>query len=151
VTDRYRKGPWIQRRIGVPMVRMLLRRFGVKIGTAQVLEVADPASGEVHSTPLHVLELDGVRYLVSARGESSWARSLRAAGRARLTRGRTTEEVAAVELPDAEKPPILGAYVKGFWKDSKDAFALESPDAGEDELRAIAPQHPVFRLTRPDA
>jgi hypothetical protein len=144
--EDYRKGPWVQRKIGIPMIRMLLGRFGVKMGSAQVFEVTDPATGETHSTPLHILEHDGARYLVSARGDSGWVRSLRSAGRGRLTHGGSSEEVAAIEVPDEERAPIIGAYVKSFWKDSKGLFAVDSPDASEDQLRAIAPQHPVFRL-----
>jgi hypothetical protein len=142
----YRRGPWIQRKVGIPFVRMLLGRFGVKMGEARVFEVADPDSGEMHSTPLHVLEMDGGRYVVSTKGESGWVRGLRASGQGRLTRGKESEDVAGIEVPEAERPPIISAYLQSFWKDSKGQFAVDSPDASEEELRQIAPQHPVFRL-----
>jgi hypothetical protein len=142
----YRRGPRIQRKVGIPFVRMLLGRFGVKMGEAQVFEVADPESGEMHTTPLNVLEMDGGRYVVSAKGESGWVRGLRAGGQGRLTHGKESEDVAGIEVPEGERPPIISAYLQAFWKDSKGQFAVDSPDASEEELRGIADQHPVFRL-----
>lgn len=144
--ESYRRGPWSQRKAGIPFVRMLLGRFGMKMGKDRVLEVIDPESGELHSTPLPVLELDGGRYVVSAMGEASWVRGLRASGQGRLTRGKESEEVAGIEVPESERPPIISAYLQSFWKDSKGQFAVDSPDASEEELRQIAPQHPIFRL-----
>lgn len=128
------------------MVRMLLRRFGMSMGAARVLEVPDPETGEPHSTPLNVLDLDGTSYLVSARGDSRWVRHLRAGGSGRLVHGKSSEEFTAVELPEAERPPIIRAYVKEFWKDSKGLFEVSGPDTSIEQVAEIAPQHPVFRV-----
>jgi hypothetical protein len=45
-----------------------------------------------------------------------------------------------------DKPPILRAYLKKWAWETKQFFDGVSADSGEDELRRIAPDHPVFRL-----
>jgi hypothetical protein len=69
-------------------------------------------------------------------------------GSGRLRVGRRTEQFAAVELTDDEKPPLLRSYLKK-WKFEVGAFfGGVGPDSSDDELRRIAPDHPVFRLTK---
>jgi hypothetical protein len=97
------------------------------------------------------LTLDGQRYLVAPRGHTQWVRNLRVSGAGELRLGRKTEEFVSQEVPDSEKVPILRGYLKhwkweaGMFFDGKDA---DSPDA---ELQAIAPGHPVFRISPPPA
>ena len=64
----------------------------------------------------------------------------------RLLVGRGGEEFTAAEVPDQEKPPILRAYLRK-WKWEVGAF-FEGTDAdsSEDELRRIAPKHPIFKI-----
>jgi hypothetical protein len=58
------------------------------------------------------------------------------------------EPFTAVELAEDEKPPVLRAYLKK-WKFEVGAFfAGVGPDSSGDELRRIAPDHPVFRLIK---
>ena len=59
----------------------IMRRLGI----VQILAVRGRRSGKLLSVPLgKPLELGGVRYLVSGRGNTHWVRNLRAAGRAEL-------------------------------------------------------------------
>src|SRR5919197_3824738 len=113
--------------------------FGRGPAGAELLEVRDRDTGEWRSNPIHVLDLDGERYLVAARGETGWGQNLRAAGGGRLRRGRHTEEVTVAELPDAEKPAVLGPYIQRNWRLTGDLFAVESPEVGDEELASIAP------------
>ena len=102
--------------------------------------------------PVNVLELDGHRYLVSARGEGEWVRNVRAAdGALDLLLGRGREAVRAVELADADKVPVLRAYL-ARWKAEVGAF-FDGIDAESDDaaIAAIAHQHPVFALTAREA
>jgi hypothetical protein len=105
-------------------------RFG--IGGSTELAIQRRRSGTTQKIPVVPVDVDGTRYVVSARGESQWVRNLRAAGRAELG----GQAFAAVEVPVAERDPIIAAYrakagraVANFWK--------QLPDAAD---------HPTFRL-----
>jgi hypothetical protein len=74
-------------------------------------------------------------------------RNLRASGEGRLRVGRRIQPFTAVELADEEKPPLLRAYLKKWKFEVGVFFAGVGPDSSDDELRRIAPDHPVFRLT----
>jgi hypothetical protein len=86
-----------------------------------------------------VLDHDGERYLVSYRGASDWALNLRASLRGRLiVRGRV-EEIAVVEVPVAERAPLLEAYLARYGNMPTVAGVLRTlPDPAD---------HPVFRIT----
>jgi hypothetical protein len=97
---------------------------------------------------VNLLDFEGARYLVAPRGNTQWVRNMRARGEGRLVLGRRVEEFRATELADAEKPALLRAYL-GKWKWEVGAFfGGVGPDASEEELLSIAPDHPVFRISR---
>ena len=127
----------------------LLTRLGVSVYGSRVLEVKGRKSGEWRQTPVNLLRYDGDEYLVAPRGQTQWVKNLRASGDGRLRVGRRSEPFHAVELTDDEKPALLRAYLKK-WKFEVGAFfAGVGPDASDQELRRIAPDHPVFLITRP--
>jgi hypothetical protein len=96
---------------------------------------------------VNLLRHDGADYLVAPRGHTQWVKNLRASGHGRLRVGRRTQTFSAVELSDDEKPALLRAYLRK-WKFEVGAFfAGVGPDAPDEELRRIAPDHPVFRVT----
>jgi hypothetical protein len=100
--------------------------------------------------PVNPLSLDGGRYLVAPRGTTHWVRNLRAAGEADLLLGGRREHVHAAEVADADKPPILRAYLRRWkWEVGRffDGVGHDSPD---DDVARIAPDHPVFRLLSSD-
>jgi deazaflavin-dependent oxidoreductase (nitroreductase family) len=121
-------------------------RLGISLLGSRVLEVRGRSSGEPRRTPVNLLTFEGERYLVAPRGETQWARNLRASGEGRLLVGRRSESFAAVELGDAEKPPILRAYLKRWKFEVGVFFDGVGPDSSEQELLGAAPKHPVFRL-----
>jgi deazaflavin-dependent oxidoreductase (nitroreductase family) len=123
-----------------------LTRAGVSVAGSRVLEVQGRKSGEWRRTPVNVLTLDGVRYLVSARGHSQWVRNIRVSGAGRLVLGRRSERISVTELPDDEKPPLLRAYLKRWRWEGGAFFGGVRPDSSDEELRRIAPDHPVFRI-----
>jgi deazaflavin-dependent oxidoreductase (nitroreductase family) len=121
---------------------------GVSVLGSRLLEVKGRNSGQPRRTPVNLLDFEGERYLVAPRGETQWARNLRAGGEGRLLVGKRSESFTAVELGDDEKAPVLRAYLKR-WKFEVGAFFDGvGPDSSDDELRGAAPKHPVFRLTR---
>jgi hypothetical protein len=74
-------------------------------------------------------------------------RNLRAAGEGALLLGSRRERFTAVELDDAEKEPILRAYLRRWKWEVGQFFDGVGPDAPSAELERVAPDHPVFRIT----
>ena len=77
--------------------------------------------------------------LLTRMGISVW-------GSRELRVGKRTDRFRATEVADADKVPILRAYLKR-WKAEVGVFfdgvSGDSPDA---DLQRIAPDHPVFRV-----
>ena len=121
-------------------------RLGMSVWGSRVLEVRGRSSGEWRSTPVNLLTLEGERYLVAPRGETQWVRNMRVSGGGRLRLGRRSETFTAVELPDAEKVPVLRAYLRRWKAEVGVFFEGVGPDSTEEELASIAPKHPVFRI-----
>lgn len=142
-----RKRPgWFTHRVFNPTVAALTR-LGISVWGSRVLEVRGRKSGQLRRTPVNVLSLEGNRYLVAPRGDTQWARNLRASGEGRLLIGpRRGERFAATELDDEAKPPVLRAYLKRWKLEVGVFFDGVGPDSSEAELREAAPKHPVFRL-----
>jgi hypothetical protein len=95
---------------------------------------------------VNLLTVDGQRYLVAPRGHTQWVRNLRASGRGRLLLGRRSEPFTATEVGDDEKAPLLRAYLKRWRMEVGVFFGGVGPDSPDEELRRIAPDHPVFRI-----
>jgi len=124
-----------------------LTRLGVSVYGSRVLEVRGRRSGEWRQTPVNLLRIGTADYLVAPRGQTQWVKNLRASGQGRLRVGRRVQSFSAVELLDDEKPALLRAYLKR-WKFEVGAFfGSVGPDSTDEELRGIAPDHPVFRLS----
>ena len=123
-----------------------LTRRGLSVMGSRVLEVTGRKSGEWRRTPVNLLTVDGVQYLVAPRGHVQWTHNMRAAGGGRLVLGKRTQEFTATEVPDAEKAPLLRAYLKRWKAEVGVFFDGVGPDSTDEELLAIAPRHPVFRI-----
>jgi deazaflavin-dependent oxidoreductase (nitroreductase family) len=148
VAERFQRPGWFTTNVFNRAVAGLTR-LGIGVGGSNVLEVRGRKSGEPRRTPVNPLSFQGNRYLVAPRGHTQWVRNLRASGEGRLIAGRRTESFTAVELPDEEKPALLRAYLERWKWEVGQFFGGVGPDAGDDELVRIAPDHPVFRLGPP--
>ena len=145
-TGHFKRPGWFTKNVFNRIVAGLTR-LGVSVWGSRVLEVRGRTSGELRRTPVNLLTLDGERYLVSPRGHSQWVRNMRVSGGGRLLLGPRSESFSAVELSDdAEKVPVLRAYLKRWKAEVGVFFDGVGPDSSEHELREIAPKHPVFRL-----
>ncbi|MBU9766716.1 nitroreductase family deazaflavin-dependent oxidoreductase [Mycobacterium sp. TNTM28] len=123
----YLKPPWF--------VRNVVNRIAMATGAgrSQTLTVTRRGSGQAQQIPVVVPVIDGVKYLVSTRGESDWVRNVRAQPRVRLG----SDDYVAAEVPVPQRGPVIAAYrplagkvVEGYFRDLPD-------DA----------DHPVFALT----
>lgn len=142
---KYDKPGFFTKSVGNVLV-MLLNRLGISAGGANTLVVRGRKSGEPHSVPVNPLDHDAARYLVAPRGNTEWVRNLRTAGQGELRLGSKSETIKAAEIGDAEKPPILRAYLEKWGTATKGSFGVDET-ASDEELAAIAPDHPVFRIT----
>jgi deazaflavin-dependent oxidoreductase (nitroreductase family) len=141
----YQKPDWFTKNIFNRIVAGLTR-LGLSVYGSRILAVRGRTSGEWRTTPVNLLILDGRRYLVAPRGHTQWVRNLRVAGTGELRVGRRAERFTATEIPDDEKPPLLRAYLKKWKFEVGMFFGGVGPDSSEEDLRRIAPDHPVFRI-----
>jgi deazaflavin-dependent oxidoreductase (nitroreductase family) len=142
----YQQPGWFTKHVFNPSVA-LLTRMGVSVWGSRVLRVKGRKSGEWRSTPVNLLTLDGDRYLVAPRGQTQWVRNLRVAGDGELRVGRRVEAFTAAEVGDADKVPILRAYLKRWKAEVGVFFSGVSATSPEADVVRIAPDHPVFRIT----
>jgi deazaflavin-dependent oxidoreductase (nitroreductase family) len=140
-----KKPGWFTRNVFNRGIAWLTRR-GVSIWGSRVLAVRGRKTGEWRQTPVNVLTIDGERYLVAPRGHVQWTHNMRAAGGGRLILGRKAEDFTATEVADDDKPAILRAYLKRWRAEVGVFFRGVGPDSSDEQLRGIAPRHPVFRI-----
>jgi len=129
-------------------VMMFLTRLGISVLGSRILRVRGRRSGEWRSTPVNLLTIGGVDYLVAPRGHTQWVRNLRVAGTGELRLGRRTETFVAEELDDDAKPAILREYLRRWKFEVGKFFEGIDADSPEAELRRAAPGFPAFAIHR---
>ena len=145
MTDRYRRPGWFTTNVFNRLVAALTQA-GISVLGSRVLEVPGRKTGEPRRTPVNLLAFEQARYLVAPRGHTQWVRNLRASGHGRLLLGRRGEQFTATELRDDDKPPVLRAYLRRWKFEVGVFFEGVGPESSDQELRRIAPAHPVFRI-----
>jgi F420H(2)-dependent quinone reductase len=123
----YLKPPWFTRKIFNPIA------MATGVGHSETLTVIKRVSKEPQKIPVTPVEVDGVRYLVSARGETQWVKNVRANPKVKLG----TADFVLTETPVETRQPILDAYKVRAGKVVENYFR-ELPDPAD---------HPVFTLT----
>jgi deazaflavin-dependent oxidoreductase (nitroreductase family) len=147
--DRYVAPGWFTRNVFNRVVAAATR-IGLSVWGSRVLEVRGRTSGEWRATPVNLLTLDGQRYLVAPRGVTQWVLNLRVAREGRLRLGRRVESFGSTEVGDDDKVEILRAYLRRWKAEVGVFFGGVGAESSDDELRAIAPNHPVFRVVPTD-
>lgn len=105
-------------------------------------------SGQPRSVVVNLLSVDGAEYLVSPRGNTQWARNVRAAGIVETGPRWRRRRANAIEVADDAKPEILRRYLQRWYWQVKDYVGGVTPKSSNDELRAVAARIPVFALAR---
>jgi F420H(2)-dependent quinone reductase len=103
-------------------------------GPFETMIVTKRVSKQPQKVPVTPIDVDGVKYLVSAYGETEWVKNVRANPDIKV--GGT--DYRAAETPVDARKPILDAYQAKVGKYVEDQFR---------QLPA-AVDHPVFSLTR---
>jgi len=124
-----------------------LVRLGIGLPNMRVLEVRGRKSGKLYALPVDLLSQAGKLYLVAPRGRAEWVRNAEASGSVVLRRGRSIEQYQLRTLADAEKPPILKAYLDRFHREVQRFFPLPTGSPA-DAFASLASQYPAFELTR---
>jgi deazaflavin-dependent oxidoreductase (nitroreductase family) len=100
-----------------PVLGFLLRA-GVPLGVNRLITIRGRTSGQPHTTPLAVIEVEGRRWVWAPWGEVHWVRNLRAAGRATINEHGREVEVAATELDYQQRieffRDVLGPLVRSM-------------------------------------
>ncbi len=121
-------------------------RHGLSVWGSRELRVRGRTSGEWRTTPVNLLTVDGVEYLVAPRGQTQWVRNIRVAGGGELRVGRRIQPFTVTEVSDDAKVEILRAYLRRWKVEVGVFFDGTSADSSDDELAAIAPKHPIFEV-----
>jgi deazaflavin-dependent oxidoreductase (nitroreductase family) len=145
MADHYQRPSWFTTQVFNRIVA-LMTSAGIGVYGSRVLEVPGRRSGQPRRTPVNLLRVEGDQYLVAPRGHTQWVKNLRASGSGRLLLGRRAIPFTATEVADADKPPLLRAYLKRWKWEVGQFFAGVGPESSDAVLLAIAPDHPVFRV-----
>ena len=141
--ERYQKPDWFTKHVFNRAVA-LFTRLGVSVWGSRVLRVRGRKSGEWRTSPVNLLTYGGRQYLVAPRGHTHWVRNIRVSGGGELLLGSRVQPFRALEVSDDEKVPILRDYLRRWKFEVGMFFGGVGPDSSDEELRRIAPDHPVI-------
>jgi deazaflavin-dependent oxidoreductase (nitroreductase family) len=145
---RYEEPP-VAAKVANTLIRWLAD-VGISIAGTRALRVRGRKTGQVRSVVVNVLTVGDVDYLVSPRGNTQWARNVRAAGAVEVGPMWRRRRLRATEVVDTAKPQLLKRYLDRWYWEVKGHVAGLTPDSSDDQMRTAAPSIPVFAL-EPDA
>ena len=132
-------------RVGNAVIRWLAE-LGVSIAGTRALRVRGRKTGKLRAVVINLLTIDGDDYLVSPRGNTQWARNVRAAGVVEVGPRWRRRSVQATEVEDAAKPELLKRYLDRWYWQVKGYVAGLTPESSDEQFRAAASSIPVFVL-----
>ena len=131
--------------------RFFNQAFGALVGMGlgprdyYLLQVKGRKSGRVYATPVSLVSLHGVRFLVAPRGRTQWVRNAEVSNEIVLKRGSSQRRFRLRALADADKPPVLLAYVERFRSVVQRYFPVPAGSPAS-AFAEIAARYPVFEL-----
>lgn len=142
---KYQKPDFLTKHMFNPLLELSMK-LGKGWRGSQILSVRGRKSGKAYTTPVNPLSFDGQRYLVAPRGETGWVRNIRAAREGELRLGGKRELIRVEDVSVETRVPILRAYLKNWKSETSKFFGGATDESPEEELRRIAPDHPIFRI-----
>ena len=110
-----------------------------------LLQVKGRKSGRVFGTPVSLVSLHGVRFLVAPRGRTQWVRNAEVSNEVVLKRGPSRRRFRLRALADADKPPVLMAYLERYRSVVQRYFSVPAGSPSR-AFAEIAARYPVFEL-----
>jgi hypothetical protein len=138
-----------------PLEHAFNRAFGLLVGLGlaprdyYLLQVRGRKSGRVYATPVSLVSLHGVRFLVAPRGRTQWVRNAEVSNEVVLKRGSSARRFRLRALADADKPPVLAAYLERFRPAVQRYFPVPAGSPAP-AFAEIAARYPVFELLPTD-
>lgn len=128
-------------------VIVALQRRGLTIGTMRLLLVPGRTSGELRTTPVSPLTVNGRRHVIGGSPDADWVKNVRAVGWVVLAHGRKEERVKLFELPPEERAPILREFPREVPHGVRFFVRAGIVESTEPESFALAASRcPVFRI-----
>jgi len=152
-TDAYRRGNRLFYSDGRPnrcgrtfgSFWVALADHGLTPSYMVTLETVGRRTGQIRAVPIVLGEREGERYVVSMLGERSpWVGNVRAAGGHAVFRHGTRTPVRLVEVPVAERPVVLKAYLARA-AGARPHIRVD-PAAPVEAFAPVAADVPVFRV-----
>jgi deazaflavin-dependent oxidoreductase (nitroreductase family) len=120
---------------GVALIRRLAGPIWLRVGIAALIYVPGRRTGIAQRVMVIPVNLDGVTYVLSFGGVTSWARNLRAAGRVQMRHKGRLRDVNAIEVDGPERDRVIAKYLSGAGPIKKDFYRRPNHE-----------EHPAFRM-----
>lgn len=129
----YLNQPWFNRKI--------INTTAMATGAvhSETLTVIKRASKQPQKIPVTPVDVDGVKYPVSTRGESQWVKNLRNDPNVTLATKSGTTKYLAHETPVENRRPIIDAHTLQASKIVKGYFS-KLPDPADHPVSILTPQ-----------
>jgi len=124
-----------------------LVRLGIGLPHMRVLEVRGRKTGKLYALPVDLLTEQDKLFLVAPRGYTQWVRNAETSGEVTLRRGKSVERYRLRALTDAEKPPIVKAYLDRFRREVQRYFSIPAGSPAE-QFTSLASRYPAYELIR---
>ena len=142
---KYQKPGFFTKHVANPLLELMMK-LGMSARGSRILSVKGRRSGKTYTTPVNPLSFDGERYLVAPRGETGWVKNIRVSREGELRLGGKREPIRVEEVGNDVKEPILRAYLANWKAETSIFFGGVTDESPAEELRRIAPDHPIFRI-----
>jgi F420H(2)-dependent quinone reductase len=139
---RYIKPSWFFARVFNPVV------LATGVLNSEPMTVIKRRSKLPQTIPMTPVELDGVKYVVSVRGETEWVKNVRANPHIKLPNSGATDYIAT-EVPTEARKRILEAYKATASKATHRLFR-QLPEGADHPVFALTPlAQPSGKMSRP--
>ena len=125
-----------------------LTRLGMGASYRHLLTVRGRKTGQLHTTPVDVMETGGQRWLVAGYGPANWVRNARAAGEVTLSRGGRRARYAIAEPKPGEEVGEEVGVLRKYLSDVRVTrpYFDATPASPDSDIEAELARHPVLRL-----
>ncbi|HLB23713.1 MAG TPA: nitroreductase/quinone reductase family protein [Dehalococcoidia bacterium] len=142
---KYQKPGFFTKHVANPLLELMMK-LGMSARGSRILSVKGRRSGKTYTTPVNPLSFEDQRYLVAPRGETGWVKNIRVSREGELRLGGKREPIRVEEVGNDVKEPILRAYLANWKAETSIFFGGVTDESPAEELRRIAPDHPIFRI-----